>query len=106
MSMNWIYLLVAGLFEVGFTTSLKLSEGFTKLVPTTVFCVFSLLSFWCLNKAIASIPLGVAYAVWTGIGAAGTACVGMLVFGDQLTMWKLFFLFALVGSVFGLKVLS
>lgn len=104
--MSWVFLIVAGVFEIGFTTSLKLTEGFTKLIPTLFFFGFSILSFWFLNKAIESIPLGVAYAVWTGIGAAGTACIGIYFFDEQLTMWKMFFIATLVGSIFGLKFLS
>ena len=88
---------------MGFTTSLKLTEGFTKIIPTAFFFMFSILSFWFLNKAIEVIPLGLAYAVWTGIGAAGTVCIGMLFFNEQLTAWEIFFLCTLVGSIFGLK---
>lgn len=102
--MSWVYLLIAGGFEMGFTTALKLTEGFTKLVPTIFFCMFSLLSFWFLNKAIEVIPLGLAYAVWTGIGAAGTVLIGMFYFGDRLSVWEIFFLCTLVGSILGLKV--
>jgi quaternary ammonium compound-resistance protein SugE len=91
------------IFEIGFTTSLKLAEGFTKVVPTLFFFLFSLLSFWFLNKAIESIPLGMAYAVWTGIGAAGTVLMGTLFFEEYLNVWEIFFLFTLVGSIFGLK---
>ena len=101
--MNWIYLLIAGMFEMGFTTSLKLTAGFTKVIPTVFFCVFSMLSFWFLNKAIETIPLGIAYAVWTGIGAAGTVLIGTLFFNDQLNMWQTIFLCTLVGSILGLK---
>lgn len=88
---------------MGFTTSLKLTEGFTKIIPTVFFCIFSMLSFWFLNKAIEVIPLGIAYAVWTGIGAAGTVCIGILFFNDHLTSWETFFLCTLVLSIFGLK---
>lgn len=101
--MNWIYLLIAGLLEMGFTTSLKLTEGFTKVVPSIFFCIFSMLSFWFLNKAIETIPLGMAYAVWTGIGAAGTVCIGLFFFNDHLNGWEIFFLCTLVGSIVGLK---
>jgi len=104
--MNWIYLIIAGIFEIGFTTSLKLTDGFTKTTPTIFFFIFSISSFWFLNKAIESIPLGIAYAVWTGIGAAGTACIGIYFFDEQLTMWKMFFIATLIGSIFGLKFLS
>lgn len=101
--MSWVFLLIAGLFEMGFTTSLKLTEGFTKVVPTLFFFLFSMLSFWFLNKAIESIPLGMAYAVWTGIGAAGTVLIGTFFFGEYLSRWEIFFLCTLVGSIFGLK---
>lgn len=104
--MSWIYLLIAGLFEMGFTTSLKLTMGFTKVIPTVFFFMFSILSFWFLNKAIETIPLGMAYAVWTGIGAAGTVCIGTLFFNEHLGAWEIFFLCTLVGSIFGLKFFS
>ena len=74
--MGWIFVLLAGLFEIGFTTSLKLSENFTHLWPSLAFVVFAALSFGLLTNAIRFIPLGTAYAVWTGIGAVGTALVG------------------------------
>ena len=104
--MSWVYLLIAGIFEIGFATFLKLTEGFTKTVPTIIFIIFSLLSFWFLNRAILSIPMGVAYAVWTGIGAAGTILVGIVFFEDQMSFWKLFFLINLIGSIFGLKLVT
>lgn len=97
---------MAGFFEIGFTTFLKLTEGFTKTIPTLFFILFSILSFWLLNRAIATVPLGIAYAVWTGIGAAGTVFVGILFFEDQMSAWKLFFIANLIGSIVGLKVLS
>lgn len=106
MTQSWMFLLIAGLFEIGFTTFLKLTEGFTKPIMVGFFVLFSVLSFYFLNKSLETIPLGIAYAVWTGIGAAGTACVGMFVFGDDLSMWKVFFLSTLIGSIFGLKALS
>jgi len=104
--MGWTFLVIAGFLEIGFTTFLKLTEGFTKVVPTVIFLIFSMLSFWFLNRAIVHIPLGVAYAVWTGIGAAGTACVGVYFFDDQMSAWKIFFLCNLIGSIVGLKVLG
>ena len=104
--MSWVYLVLAGLFEMGFTTSLKLTEGFTKVIPTVFFCIFSILSFWFLNKAIEIIPLGMAYAIWTGIGAAGTVLIGTFFFNEHLSSWEIFFLCTLVGSIFGLKFLG
>lgn len=104
--MSWFYLLIAGIFEIGFTTSLKMTDGFTKLYPTLFFFVFSFLSFWFLNKAISTIPLGISYAIWTGIGAAGTVCVGMYFFDEHLSPGKIFFLITLIGSIFGLKFIG
>ena len=104
--MGWTYLLLAGIFEIGFTTFLKLSEGFTKLLPTTAFLIFSASSFWFLTKALNTIPLGTAYAVWTGIGAAGTACIGIFFFYESITFWRIFFILLLIASIIGLKLVS
>ncbi len=102
--MNWIYLLIAGLFEVGFTTSLKLSENFTRVWPTISFLVLAVMSFFSLSLSLKSIPIGTAYAIWTGIGAFGTALVGILYFGESTDFWRLFFLFCLISSIVGLKL--
>ena len=104
--MAWLYLFLAGLFEIGFTTFLKLSDGFSRLWPTVFFVLFALASFWLLNKALQDVPLGTAYAVWTGIGAFGTAIAGIIMFADPVTFWRLFFLALLIGSIIGLKVVS
>lgn len=104
--MAWVYLLLAGLAEIGFTTFLKLSDGFTRLAPTLLFVVFAAFSFWMLSKALGGVSLGTAYAVWTGIGAFGTAIVGIVAFGDPLTFWRVFFLVSLIGSILGLKLVS
>ncbi len=104
--MPWIYLIVAGVFEVGFTTCLKLSDGFSKLWWTLGFLVLMTASLGMLTIATREIPLGTAYAVWTGIGAAGTAIVGILWFKDPLTAGRLIFLTLLIGSVIGLKWVS
>jgi quaternary ammonium compound-resistance protein SugE len=102
----WLCLFLAGLFEIGFTTFLKLADGFSRLWPTVFFVQFALASLWLLNKALQGVPLGTAYAVWTGIGAFGTAVVGILMFADPVTFWRLFFLALLIGSIIGLKVVS
>lgn len=104
--MPWVYLLIAGLFEVTFTTCLKLSEGFTKLWPSLGFFVASVTSFIFLNFAIKTIPIGTAYAIWTGIGAAGTATIGILWFKEPATAARLAFLILLIGSVIGLKLVT
>jgi quaternary ammonium compound-resistance protein SugE len=104
--MPWLWLLLAGAFEIGFTTCLKLSAGLTKLWPTLGFGVFMVASLACLNHAAKSIPLGTAYAVWTGIGAAGTAIIGIVWFKDPATLGRCLFLFLLIGSIVGLKFVS
>ena len=101
--MAWTYLMFAGLFEIGFASTLKLTENFTKLWPTLIFSVCILLSFILLNRALKDIPIGTAYAVWTGIGAAGTALIGILIYKEPATALRLFFLATLIGSVIGLK---
>ena len=104
--MAWFYLIVAGLFEVGFTTSLKLSENFSNKGWAFLFLISITLSFYFLNKAIQIIPIGTAYAVWTGIGAVGTVIVGIALFRESTDFWRMFFLFLLIGSILGLKFVS
>jgi quaternary ammonium compound-resistance protein SugE len=104
--MAWIYLITAGLFEIGFTTSLKLSNNFKHTWWTITFFICITLSFHFLNKAIETIPLGTAYAVWTGIGAVGTALVGIFFFNEPAFFLRMFFIFLLIGSIIGLKLVS
>ena len=101
--MAWLYLILGGLFEVGFTTCLKLSNNFTKLSWSIGFFICITLSFVLLNKAVQVLPIGTAYAVWTGIGAAGSVIVGIYLFKEPSDFWRLFFLFLLIGSILGLK---
>lgn len=104
--MAWFYLIIAGCFEVGFTASLKLSDNFTNQWWASLFFCCITLSFYFLNKAIATIPIGTAYAVWTGIGALGTVITGILFFKEPADFWRIIFLILLVGSIVGLKVVS
>ncbi len=104
--MAWFILVAAGLFEVGFTTCLKLSDNFTNYKWSIGFFVCISLSFMLLNKAIQTIPMGTAYGVWTGIGAVGTALVGIIWFKESADFWRLFFIFLLIGSIVGLKIVS
>lgn len=104
--MAWLYLVIAGMFEVAFTTSLKLSNNFSNSKWTVAFFVSISLSFHFLNLAIQKIPLGTAYAVWTGIGAVGTAVVGILFFQEPSYFWRMFFIILLIGSIVGLKLVS
>ena len=104
--MAWIFLIVAGIFEIGFTTFMKLSEGFTRIPYIGCFAVFAMLSFFCLNKSLVGVPLGTAYAVWTGIGAFGTAIVGIIFFNEPTDIFRILMLTTLIGSVIGLKFAS
>lgn len=104
--MAWLTLIIAGIFEVGFTTCLKLSDNFTNYKWATGFFICITLSFLLLNKAIQTIPIGTAYGVWTGIGAVGTALIGIFWFKESADFWRLFFIFLLIGSIVGLKVVS
>lgn len=104
--MAWTFLIMAGVFEIGFTTCLKLSNNFTHRWWTTGFLISISLSFYFLNKAIQTIPLGTGYAVWTGIGAVGTALVGMFFFNEPAFFWRVFFITLLIGSIVGLKFVS
>jgi len=101
--MNWIFLIIAGLLEIGFTTSLKLSDNFSNLKWIAGFLFFAVLSFYFLNKATVTLPLGTAYAVWTGIGAVGTVIVGIVYFNEPATFWRIFFIVTLILSILGLK---
>lgn len=104
--MAWIYLFVAGCLEVGFTTSMRYTEGFTKLIPTLLFAGFIAASLYFLNKATEVIPLGTAYAVWAGIGAVGTVVVGIFYFNEPADLPRLALLAVLIGSIVGLKLVS
>ena len=104
--MSWAYLVLAGIFEIGFTTSLKLSDNFSKVWPSVSFLVLSILSFYFLTRATQTIPLGTSYAVWTGIGALGTAVIGIVFFMEPVTALRIFFLLMLISSVIGLKLVS
>ncbi len=107
--MNWILLIIAGLFEVGFTFCLgkaKESTGSEMYVWYAGFFVSLLVSMTLLMKATQTLPLGTAYAVWTGIGAVGTVLVGIFIFKEPATFWRLFFIVTLIGSIVGLKAVS
>jgi quaternary ammonium compound-resistance protein SugE len=104
--MPWVILTVAGLLEVVWALMLKQSEGFSKPIPTVVFLISLTLSMVLLSVALRSLPVGTAYAVWTGIGAAGTAILGMLLFGESRDVLKLVSLVMLVGGIIGLRLTS
>lgn len=105
-SYSWFLVLIAGLFEVGWTIGMKYSQGFSRLYPT-LFTILSLaLSMLLLAKAAQFLPLGTAYGVWVGIGALGAAVFGILLFNEPVTTPRIFFLALLLISIIGLKVSS
>lgn len=104
--MPWVILFIAGLLEMVWALMLKQSEGFTKPIPTVIFFVALALSMFLLAQALRHLPVGTAYAVWTGIGAAGTAVVGMLFLGESRDIFKLISLMMLVGGIIGLRLFS
>lgn len=107
--MYWIMLIVAGLFEMAFATCLgkaRETTGTAMYGWYAGFLVSLIISMALLLKASRHLPIGTAYAVWTGIGAVGTALLGMVLFREPATFWRIFFLFTLIGSIIGLKAVS
>ncbi|QDH80168.1 multidrug efflux SMR transporter [Echinicola soli] len=104
--MAWLILILAGLFEVAFTTSLKMANNFTNFKWSVAFFISISLSFYLLNHAIKTIPMGTAYAVWTGIGAAGTVLVGIFFFQEPSNWLRIGFLMLLISSIIGLKAVA
>ncbi|APX73287.1 multidrug efflux SMR transporter [Companilactobacillus allii] len=102
--MNWIYLIIAGIFEVFWAYMMKLSHGFTK-INFTVFTILGMLvSFILLAKATKTLPLSIAYPVWTGIGAIGSILVGFFIFGDKISPITWVFIILLLISIIGIKI--
>ena len=104
--MAWVILVVAGLFEIGWAVGLKYTEGFTRLWPTVWTATALVASMALLATALRTLPLGTAYAVWTGIGAVGTAILGMVVFREPATAARLVCIGLIVAGIVGLKVVS
>jgi len=104
--MSWIFLILASFCEIAFAGSLKQTNNFTNMRWTIIFVFFYILSIVLLNSAIQKIPIGTAYAVWTGIGAAGTVLLGIIYFREPVHFWRIFFLCTLILSIIGLKYVS
>lgn len=102
--MSWIYLLVAGVFEVVWAVGLKYTEGFTRITPSLITVGAMIVSFYLLSEALKELPLGTAYAVWTGIGAIGTAALGIFLFGEPRDFVRLGSIFLIVAGIVGLKL--
>ena len=104
--MPWIYLLLAGVFEVGFAIGLKYTEGFTRLWPSLATAAAAAVSLWLLTQALRTIPVGTAYAIWTGIGAVGVATLGIVLFSESASPARLACIALIVAGVAGLKLAS
>lgn len=104
--MAWIYLLVAGVLEIGFAFGLKYSEGFTRLWPTVGMAVSGALSFYLLSLSLKTLPVGTAYAIWTGIGATGTAILGILLLSESGDLFRVLSILLIVVGVVGLRLSS
>ena len=100
----WVLLAIAGLLETGWAIGLKYTEGFTRLWPSVLTAIAFVASMYLLARAAVVLPIGTAYAVWVGIGAAGAAMLGIALFGEPASPLRLFFLVLLVASIVGLKV--
>jgi len=104
--MAWAVLTIAGLFEIGWAIGLKYSDGFSKPMPALISVTAMGVSVWLLSIAMKTIPVGTAYAVWTGIGAVGVAILGMFLFGESREILRLLFLFLIIAGILGLKLVS
>lgn len=102
--MAWVYLTIAGVFEVGWALGLKYTEGFSRLWPSVLTVVAMVISFQLLSTALKTLPMGTAYAVWTGIGAVGTALIGMLFLGEPREVARILCILLIVAGIVGLKV--
>ncbi len=104
--LSWIYLVIAGLLEIVWAIGLKYTEGFTRLVPSIVTIVAMVASIWFLAIALRTIPVGTGYAVWTGIGAVGTAILGIVLFAEPASAARLLCIGVIVAGILGLKLAS
>jgi quaternary ammonium compound-resistance protein SugE len=104
--MKWLLLVIAGLLEVGWAVGLKYSQGFTKLVPSVFTVLGMIASFYFLSLALRSLPLGTAYAIWTGIGAVGTVVLGIILFKEPVDFIRLICIGFIIIGIIGLKISS
>ncbi|MGY6708902.1 MAG: DMT family transporter [Rhizobiaceae bacterium] len=104
--MAWLYLALAGMFEIGWAVGLKHTQGFTRLLPTLATLGAMVVSFTFLGLALKSLPLGTTYAIWTGIGTVGTVLFGILILGEPANAARLGCIMLIVAGIGGLKLLS
>jgi quaternary ammonium compound-resistance protein SugE len=105
-STAWLILFVAGLFETGWAIGLKYSEGFTRLWPSVLTAISMAISVWLLSISLKVLPVGTAYAVWTGIGATLTAILGIILFQESREVLKILFILMIVGGLIGLRIVG
>ena len=104
--MAWVYLLIAGVFEVVWAVGMKYTENFTRMMPSVITIIGMVLSVYFLNKAMNILPVGTAYAIWTGIGAIGTVVAGIILFNEPRDWIRMFFLAMILVGIIGLKTSS
>ena len=104
--MSWSILFLAGLFEIAWAIGLKYTEGYTKLWPTVFTVTGMIISVWLLGIAARNLPIGTAYAIWTGIGAVGTVILGILLFHEPITIARILCLAMIVSGIIGLKLIA
>jgi quaternary ammonium compound-resistance protein SugE len=106
VAMKWIYLVIAGVFEVGWAVGLRYSQGFSKLLPSILTVIGMIASFYFLSLSLKSLPLGTAYAVWTGIGTVGTVIFGVVLFKEPINIMSVIFIGFIISGIIGLKLTS
>ncbi|MEJ7848332.1 MAG: quaternary ammonium compound efflux SMR transporter SugE [Pyrinomonadaceae bacterium] len=104
--MNWIYLLIAGILEVGWAVGLKYTDGWSKLYPSILTVIGMIASFYFLSLALKSLPIGTAYAIWTGIGTVGAAVLGMILFDEPRDFVRILCIMLIIAGIAGLKITS
>jgi quaternary ammonium compound-resistance protein SugE len=104
--MAWVYLVIAGLFETAWAIGLKYTDGWTKIGPSVFTVATMIASFYFLSIAIKTLPIGTAYVIWTGIGAVGTAILGIVLFGESRELMRIVCMLLIVSGIVGLKIVS
>lgn len=104
--MHWIYLFIAGLFEISWAVGLKFTHGFTHIIPSILTLIGMIASFYFLALALKHLPLGTAYAIWTGIGTIGTVVFGIILFKEPVTAMRLVCIAVIISGITGLKLLT
>jgi quaternary ammonium compound-resistance protein SugE len=106
MQINWFYLIMAGILEIGWVISLKMTEGFTKIIPIIFYGIFGFFAAYCFSNALKTIPMGIAYSIWMGIGVIGTLIAESFLYHSNYTYTKMFFMLLILIGAIGLKLTS